>query len=346
MTKVQTVWKGFLYFPFKLKGMSQNYSEKTNYYTFAFYNLENLFDTQNDPHTLDEDFTAASPKSWNETRFRKKISNLAKVISKIGTDKYGFPPVLLGVAEVENSTVLDALVASKQLQDKMYSYVHFDSPDERGIDTALLYRKNYLEILSKETHTLYVTNKFGERDFTRDILHVHAKLEEHPLHILVNHWPSRRQGDEVTSYKRIAAAKKNLDIITTILSENPNERIIIMGDFNDDPQSESIQKLTSENFYNPMEVLLSNIQGSLNHDETWHLFDQVIISHNFLQGNPNPFQFESAHIFDPQEVREKIEKYKHLPLRTYVGTKYLGGYSDHFPVYSIFSVKSTNSENY
>ncbi|MCB0456346.1 MAG: endonuclease [Flavobacteriaceae bacterium] len=320
--------------------MSQNFSEKTNYYTIAFYNLENLFDTLNDARTLDDDFTEDAPKNWNETRFQKKISHLGKVISNISVDKFGFPPILLGVAEVENSTVLDALVQSKPLRDKAYAYVHFDSPDERGIDTALLYRKKYVEILSKKTHTLFVTNELGERDFTRDILHVHVKLEEQPLHILVNHWPSRRQGTEETSHKRIAAASKNLEIIDAILSEDANARIIIMGDFNDDPQSESIQKLTSESFYNPMEVLLSNTQGSLSHEDTWHLFDQIIISHNFLQGKPNPFQFESAHIYNPESLREKKEKYKHLPLRTYVGTKYLGGFSDHFPVFSIFSISS------
>lgn len=320
--------------------MSQNFSEKTNYYTLAFYNLENLFDTQNDATTLDDDFTENSPKRWNETRFRKKIFNLGNVISKIGSDKYGFPPVLIGVAEVENSSVLDALVQSKPLQKKGYTYVHFESPDERGIDTALLYRKNFIEILSKKTHTLFVTNDLGERDFTRDILHVYAKLEHQSFHILVNHWPSRRQGTEETSHKRMAAAQKNLEIIQSILSEDLQARIIIMGDFNDDPHSESIQQLTYENFYNPMEVLLSNTQGSLSHMDDWHLFDQIILSHNFLQGSPNPFQFESAHIYNPEELKERKEKYNHLPLRTFVGKKYLGGFSDHFPVFVVFSLKS------
>ena len=324
--------------------MSQNFSEKPNYYTIAFYNLENLFDTLNDAHTLDDDFTEDAPKNWNETRFRKKISNLGKVISNIGKDKYGFPPVLLGVAEVENSTVLDALVQSKSLCEKGYSYVHFDSPDERGIDTALLYRKNYVEILSKKAHTLYITNELGERDYTRDILHVKVTLKAQPLHILINHWPSRRQGTEETSHKRIAAASKNLEIIAAIISEDVNARIIIMGDFNDNPQSESVQKLTSENFYNPMEVLLSNTEGSLNYQETWNLFDQIIISHNFLQGNPNHFQFVSAHIYNPKNIKERKEKYQHLPLRTFVGSKYLGGFSDHFPVFSIFSLNSLDFE--
>ena len=325
--------------------MRHNSSENTRHFNIAFYNLENLFDTKNDTRTLDDDFTAHSYKKWNDKRFRKKISNLGKVISKIGIDKIGFPPVLLGVAEVENSFVLDALIQSKHLKKKDYGYVHFDSPDERGIDTALLYRKKYVEILSKETHTLYITNELGERDYTRDILHVDAKLDEHPIHILVNHWPSRRSGTEETSRKRVAAASKNLEIINSILQVNSNARIIIMGDFNDDPHSESIKKLTSDFLYNPMEVLFSKYEGSLSHRETWHLFDQIIISHNFLQGAPNLFQFKSAHIYNPREIKEVKERFKHLPLRTFLGKKYLGGFSDHFPVYSVFSIITRRNSN-
>lgn len=325
--------------------MSQNATENTNHYNIAFYNLENLFDTKNDTRTLDDDFTEHSYKKWNEKRFRKKISNLGKVISKIGIDKIGFPPVLLGVAEVENSFVLDTLIQSKHLKKKEYAYVHFDSPDERGIDTALLYRKKYVEILYKETHTLYITNELGERDYTRDILHVEAKLEEHAVHILVNHWPSRRSGTEETSQKRVAAATKNLEIINSILQKNPNARIVIMGDFNDDPHSESIKTLTSNFLYNPMDVLLSNYKGSLSYRDHWHLFDQIIISHNFLQGAPNPFQFKSAHIYNPKEIKEYKERFKHLPLRTFLGKKYLGGFSDHFPVYTLFSIIPRSSSN-
>lgn len=319
--------------------MLQNSSETSNLYTFAFYNLENLFDTKDDKQTLDDDFTKDSFKKWNEKRFRKKISNLAKVIAKIGIDKTGFPPMFLGVAEVENSFVLDTLVQSKHLKKKGYGYVHFDSPDERGIDTALLYRKKFVEIITKETHTLYITNEQGERDFTRDILHVKAKLEGHEFHILVNHWPSRRRGASETSQKRIAAAEKNLEVINAILAEDENARVFIMGDFNDDPHSESVQKLTTTNLYNPMEVLFSKYEGSLNHKDSWHLFDQIIISHNFLQGSPNRFQFKSAHIYNPREIKEHKERFKHLPLRTFLGKKYMGGYSDHFPVFTIFSIK-------
>ncbi|MEZ4858977.1 MAG: endonuclease [Flavobacteriaceae bacterium] len=320
--------------------MPENTTEKSNHYAIGFYNLENLFDTINDKKTLDDDFTVNSPRKWNEKRFQKKIANLGAVISKMGLEKIGFPPVLLGVAEVENKIVLEHLVTSKQLQSLGYSFVHFDSPDERGIDTALLYRCNYFSVLQAKTHTLLVHNEFGERDFTRDILHVVGKLDRQEIHVLVNHWPSRRQGALETGYKRMAAAQKILEIIASILKEDPNARIIIMGDFNDDPHSESVKMVTTDFFYNPMEVLLSKYQGSLHHEETWHLFDQLMVSYNFLQGGNNAFQFKSAHIYNPREIREYKEQYKNLPLRSYVGKKYLGGYSDHFPVYAIFSLKT------
>mgnify|MGYP001171918961 FL=1 len=216
--------------------------------------------------------------------------------------------------------------------------MHFDSPDERGIDTALLYRKDYFSVKNKEAHSLYVENELGERDFTRDILHVYGILGGMPLHVLVNHWPSRRQGTEETSYKRVKAAQKNLEIVQEILKGEPEARILIMGDFNDDPHSKSVKTLTSDNFYNPMELLLTRESGSLGHRYAWHLFDQIIVSHNFLKGHDNKFQFKTARIYKPKNIQEYKGGYKGFPFRTYVGTKYRGGFSDHFPVYAIFSI--------
>jgi predicted extracellular nuclease len=318
--------------------MPETTSEKTNHFSIGFYNLENLFDIVDDPKTLDDDFTEFSEKKWNEKRFREKIKKLGRVISSIGYQDIKHPPVLLGVAEVENADVLEALVSSKFLKKKGYDFVHFDSPDERGIDTALLYRKDYFSVVRKETFTVYLTHEKGERDYTRDILYVHGLLEDQPLHIMVNHWPSRRKGTKETEHKRIAAAKRILQIIEGIYEEEKDPRVVIMGDFNDDPQSESIKLLTTQRFYNPMDVLLTKYEGTLSHRDNWHLFDQIIISHNFLQGHDNQFRYKSANIFSPDDIKEYRGKYKGLPFRTYGGKKYLGGFSDHFPVYSIFKV--------
>lgn len=320
-------------------------SEKS-YYTIGFYNLENLFDTENDPNSLDDDFTENSEKNWNHERYYKKLRKIGKVISKIGNDDVQHPPVIVGVAEVENAEVLNDLISSPLLKNKGYSYVHFDSPDERGIDVALLFREEFFTVLYKEAIPLYIKGHFGERDYTRDILYIKGELDEQPIHILVNHWPSRRAGSDETEYKRIAAAGKNREIISDILYEEPNAKIIIMGDFNDDPSSKSIQKLIDIDFYNPMELLLTYDKGSLNFRGRWNLFDQIIFSNNFLKPHDNPLQYVKSNIFNPLELQEYSGKYKGNPFRTYIGDKYLGGYSDHFPVYEIFSINNSFFNNH
>ncbi len=320
-----------------------NYSSKTEYkhFTIAFYNLENLFDTENDQRTLDDDFTEDSEKNWNEKKFRKKVKKLGGVISQLGYNEINHPPALIGVAEVENRLVLEELVNSKHLRKKGYNIIHFDSPDERGIDTALLYREKYFNVMHHEAIPLYINNEFGERDYTRDILYTKGHLENELVHILVNHWPSRRAGANETSYKRIAAAEKNREIISEITSEDPNAKIIVMGDFNDDPTCDSLQKLSETDLHNPMEQLHTHYEGSLNYRGAWNLFDQILLSNNFLQQHGNSFRFQEAKIFNPQELKEYKGKYKGNPFRTFVGDRYLGGFSDHFPVYSIFSIKDS-----
>lgn len=310
-----------------------------DHYSFAFYNVENLFDTINDPLTLDDDFTASSDKNWTNKRYRKKLKKLGKTIAHIGLDNIGFPPVIVGLAEVENRTVLEDLIKTKHLKKKGYGLVHRDSPDERGIDNALLYRKDYFHVESYTNHLVYITNELGERDYTRDVLHITGSLLGHRMHILVNHWPSRRQGTEETENKRITAAKKNVEIIQNIHKEDPNARIVVMGDFNDDPNSTSISLLIESGLYNPMEPLLTLDEGSLSYHQQWHLFDQIMVSHNFLKLHDNPFQFDTAVIYHPRELQEYSGKYEGTPFRTYVGKKYLGGVSDHFPVYTVFTLE-------
>lgn len=314
-------------------------TSEERHYGFAFYNLENLFDTENDPKTLDDNFTETSDWKWNEKRFRKKIKKLGSVIQQIGYEDIGFPPVLVGVAEVENKYVLEQLAASKFLQQKNYGILHFDSPDERGIDTGLLYRKDYVNVLSKQAHQVLLTNEKGERDYTRDILSAHLEIEGCSFHVLVNHWPSRRAGAAQTASRRMAVSKRNLEIVDTIKTINSNARIIIMGDFNDDPKSESIQHLVANGFYNPMEVLLTHENGSTNYRGAWNLFDQILVSHNFMKQYENTFQFIDATVFNMKHLTEYEGKRKGNPFRTYLGKQYTGGFSDHFPIYGKFSLK-------
>ncbi len=319
--------------------MTYTSTSEKNYYTIGFYNLENLFDTENDPNTLDDDFTEDSERNWNEDRYHKKIRKLGKVISNLGFKEVSHPPVLVGVAEVENDKVLEDLVTSKYLKSKNYGFIHYESPDERGIDTALLYRKDYFMIQECETISLYLNGKNGERDYTRDILYVKGELENNVVHLMVNHWPSKKSNTKENEPKRMVAALKNRELIEGILTKDENAKIIVMGDFNDNPNSKSIQKLKGTEFYNPMELLLTHDTGTLNYRGEWNLFDQIIISNNFLKPHDNPFQFEDSEIFNPKELQEYSGKYKGNPFRTFAGEKYLGGFSDHFPVYEVFSIK-------
>lgn len=307
-------------------------------YTIAFYNLENLFDTVDDPEKMDETFTPEGSAKWNKERLDAKVRKLGSVISSIGQEDNPYKPVIVGVAEVENAAVLQKLIESPDLKALGYSMVHFDAPDERGIDTALIYRSKFFKVLSSEAVFLNLETADGKPDYTRDILHVTGELEGQRVHVLVNHWPSRRAGVQETAPKRLKAARQNRAIINKIKSTEIDARIIVMGDFNDDPQSDSITHLMNTDLYNPMQLLLTNEKGSTSYRGIWNLFDQILVSNNFMKPYDNPFTFEKASIFNATSVVIQKGKYKGNPFRTYAGPKYLGGVSDHFPVYGVFKI--------
>ena len=303
-------------------------------YTIAFYNLENLFDTRNDHRTLDEDFLPDSEKRWDQKKYESKLFKLGKAISYVGFDKTGKSPSIVGLAEVENKTVVEHLVRSTYLKKKDYGVVHYDSPDERGIDTALIYEKKSFEVVDSRTIPLLLFDEFGQRDYTRDVLQVTGRLNGERIHVLVNHWPSRRSGVDKTSAKRIEAARTVRQVVEEIQETEEDPGILIMGDFNDGPTSESIKEhLLNPTLINPMERLLGLERGSLNYKQQWNLFDQIILSHNFLKMERGTHHFAHADILDKRFLAEWEGRYKGNPFRTYVGRKYLGGYSDHFPVY-------------
>ncbi len=329
--------------------------ENTNKYTIAFYNLENLFDTKNDPETLDDGFTETGDLHWTQKRFDKKVLNLGKTISQLGYEETNHPPIIIGVAEIENKYVLEQLVHSEFLKNKNYGFIQYDSPDERGIDTALIYRRDFFEVIHSENFPLLLNNPNGERDYTRDILYVKGKIatsalaytepveglgNREEIHILVNHWPSRHDGTDTTNYKRILAAERNKEIIKTITTVDANAQIIIMGDFNDNPNNDGPTLLAGTDFYNPMKTLLTKYEGSVTYKNAWNLFDQMFISNNFLDQKTNKLQYDISKIYNVSYLEERNGKYRGNPLRTFFGTKYLGGNSDHFPIYSIFSIKN------
>ena len=309
-------------------------NKAVNLYTVAFYNLENLFDSEDNIHTLDDDFTPNGFKKWSKKRYKKKLNKLSGTISKLGLKDTKQPPTLLGVAEIENVKVVKDLLATEALRQFDYGYVHYESPDERGIDTALLFDKAHFEVLYSEPIVLLVNNPEGIRDMTRDILYVKGNLNGELVHIFVNHWPSRRAGGQETAYKRVKAAETLINFMEKIEAEQAAPNYIIMGDFNDGPSAESMQFLVnSKALYNPMLKLLSPERGSANYKRTWALFDQIIVSHSFLNYEKNTHSFAHANIFDEKFLTEFKGRYAGTPFRTFAGKKYLGGYSDHFPVY-------------
>lgn len=303
-------------------------------FTVAFYNVENLFDTVKDPNTKDGKFTPTGDRKWCDRRYWKKIKKISYVISQIGKDTSSCAPIIAGLVEVENTTVLDDLTMHSNLRNYGYRYIHYESKDERGIDTALIYRDEFFDPVSSKRYHFDFLDDDGTKDFTRDILSVSGFMNGELVHIIVNHWPSRREGEEVTKAKRIKAAQIVHKAIAEIKEKDEQAKIIIMGDFNDNPASESIKEhLMTKEFYNPMENLHEKGLGTLTFQKEWHLFDQIILSKAFLEENESDHNFIKAKIFNKKWLQTHKGKYKGSPFRTYIGPWYKGGYSDHFPVY-------------
>ena len=310
--------------------------------TVAFYNVENLFDTLDDTLTFDDDRTALGKDRWTEERYRRKIDNIAKVLSDIGSEETKKSPAIIGLCEIENRTVLEDLIAHPLLKSNNYGIIHFDSPDERGIDVALLYQKKDFLPLNAQPRKLLIYDA-EKRDYTRDQLVVNGLLNGDELYFLVNHWPSRSGGEAKSSYKREKAALLNKRIIDSIFRLDPKARIIGMGDFNDDPTNKSFKKflqtkseikdLKEKELYNPMELMLKKGKGTLAYRDSWNLFDQIYLSERLVAKNYEGFQFYKAGIFNPPYLITQTGQYKGYPLRTYSSSGYEPGYSDHFPVY-------------
>ncbi|MCL5246332.1 endonuclease/exonuclease/phosphatase family protein [Cellulophaga sp. 20_2_10] len=311
--------------------------------TIAFYNLENLFDTINDPNTFDDDRTPLGKDKWTADKYRDKLKNMSLVLSEIGSSVTKASPDIIGVCEVENNAVLEDLIKQPALLNKGYAILHFDAPDERGIDVALLYKKEVFMPTSFKSHRLLLFRENGYRDYTRDQLIVGGLLDDEEIYFIVNHWPSRSGGEARSRPNRIAAAKLNKRIIDSVLRLNTDAKIISMGDFNDDPINDSFKKIiktegrkrkvTDSILFNPMEALYRKGEGSLAYRDKWNIFDQIYFTGNLISSTKESFSFYKAAIYNPAYLLTSSGRYKGYPKRTYSGGNYTGGYSDHFPVY-------------
>lgn len=312
----------------------------------GFYNLENLFDTLDTPGVNDEEFTPNGTRLWTPDRYRDKLHNLARVISDMGTDLTPDGPAILGVAEIENRGVLEDLARQPAIASRDYHVVHFESPDRRGIDVALLYQPRYFSVLGSQSIRLDIRNDDDEDVITRDILHVHGKLAGQDVHVLVNHWPSRRGGEKATRPLRNAAAKRNRQLVDSIMAIQPDAGFLVMGDLNDDPVNESVRKhLKSKaeaehtwkgEFFNPWEAYYKKGLGTLAYQDAWSLFDQILISKSLLDKQGDRFSYYKSSIVNKPYLIQPMGNFRGYPFRTFDFDEYISGYSDHFPVVSYF----------
>jgi len=338
--------------------------KKFKVHTIAFYNVENLFDTINDPTINDEEWLRDGKQKWTTKKYKKKLANLSRVLAEIGVNKESNPeaPTIIGLGEIENRGVLEDLIKEPALIDKGYGIIHFDSPDKRGIDVGFLYNKKHFKPTSyknipliirngyiaeveqndatKESGDAKVTAEYTGRLYTRDQLLVTGLLDGEEVSFIINHWPSRSGGEKKSSPNREAAAALNKKIIDSLYKVNPNTKLITMGDLNDGPYNNSIKKVLGAKgkkdevkpggLYNPMEDMSAKGIGSLAYRDAWDLFDQMIITEPLIKKDYSSFRFWKAGVYNKTFLMQPSGQYKGYPLRNSNGEV---GFSDHFPVY-------------
>ncbi|MDK2841660.1 MAG: hypothetical protein PWQ17_1165 [Anaerophaga sp.] len=302
-----------------------------------FYNVENLFNPAKNEGKLDDEFLPDGPRHWTHSRKREKQVNISRVILFSG--KWN-PPVLVGLCEVEDRDVLNELIWETGLDRFNYSVVHFESRDRRGIDVALLYRRDRFSVL--DAFPLAVEMPENSRP-TRDILYVSGVLDNSDtLHIMVNHWPSRWGGEGTTLSKRMIAARTLKNICDSILSDAAGAKIIVMGDFNDNPWNESMRLISrkpsenGEGLVNLACNIAGDVPGTIKHRHEWNCFDQILVSESLLKSlNDSSYAVTDSvmHVVTAPFLLEDDPGFPgSRPFRTYAGYSYLGGFSDHLPV--------------
>lgn len=320
--------------------------KKVKVLTIAFYNIENLFDTIDQPDVDDAEFLPSGVNKWTPDRYMMKLDNMAEAISQVGSDVTKNAPVVLGLSEIENRSVIEDLINTEKLKPYHYEIAHYDSPDERGVDVGLIYQSEWFKMTSSKSFRLNIP---GEPEFlTRDQLLVSGMMDGEEMHFIVNHWPSRRGGEKRSKPYRIAAARLCRSIVDSIIAQNADAKIFIMGDLNDDPVDISVKdalgtvwfedQLTGKQLFNPMGDLYKKGIGSLAYRDSWNLFDQIIMTKAALKTDGSSYHFYKAKVFNKEFLIQQDGQFKGYPFRTYVGNTFMGGYSDHFPVY-VYLVK-------
>ena len=316
-------------------------------YKVVFYNLENLFDTINDPNKNDEEYLPDGARKWTTYRYNQKLENMSRVLFDIAAKDKNFPAVI-GVSEIENRLVLEDLLAIPKLAKANYRIVHYDSPDRRGVDCAFFYRPDKFQLEGSEAHRISFP---GQPNFlTRDLVAMWGKIENEPFYFIVSHWPSRLGGKERSQHSRDFVAAKCKHICDSVRKVNPATKVVIMGDFNDDATDKSvtdvlgakgdIKNLQPNDMFNPFNAMLKVGYGTLAYRDAWNLFDNIVVSENLATGSTGSLKVKQAdgakfygNIFIAPYMIQKEGQYKNYPLRSFVGSNFQNGYSDHFPVY-------------
>ena len=312
----------------------------------AFYNLENLFDTIDNENVKDEEFTPDGKRMWTWEKYQKKLNRLADVISDIGSEYVKGGPYVLGVSEIENKGVLEDLIAMPQLKESNYKIVHYDSPDRRGIDVAIIYRSEFFEVIGSRSVNFKLAeelNPYEDEFKSRDQLVVSGKMDGEMMHFIVNHWPSRSGGEKRSLPLRNAAADVTRSIVDSLFAADKKAKIIVMGDLNDDPINASVVKhlktkpkkeeVENGELYNPMYSKFKKGNGTTAYRDAWSLFDQLIVSKPLLGKDKKTYKYWKALIYKKNYLISKSGRYEGYPLRTFNFDRFQNGYSDHFPVY-------------
>jgi predicted extracellular nuclease len=318
-------------------------SSKGDFFRVMFYNVENLFDTLDDPTKNDNDFLPDGKKNWTDERLTHKLNQLAKVIEHVGQERL---PDIIGLCEVENQKVLTFLLQRTKLKEYDYFTIHFDSPDPRGIDVALLYRKSTFKPEKFTAYPVVLSSPNSERN-TRDILYTKGKMPsgEH-LHVFVNHWSSRVGGAEASEFKRVTAAQNLRRVVDSLFLQSLRSHVLIMGDFNDYPDNRSVRETLQANIdsaaerkpgqlYNLMGWQMGEGRGTYNFKNQWGFLDHFILSGSLLDGRDRTYtHFNQARAYREPFLLQKGKRNPETekPFSTYDGNKYQGGFSDHLPV--------------
>lgn len=315
----------------------------------AFYNLENLFDTIDTPDKDDAEYLPDGSYKWDSKKYKSKLERMSEVISQIGADVTKTPPMIIGVSELENRKVLEDLINMPLLKNFNYDIVHYESPDRRGVDVALLYQSSVMKVTNTRSATLKIE---GRDDFyTRDQLVVTGIVDGETFHFIVNHWPSRSGGEKTSRPLRNAAADLTRSLVDSIMKTDSDAKIIVMGDLNDDPSNESLfehlkaRKTMDEtkpgDLFNPMYEMHKKGIGTLAYRDAWNIFDMLIVSYPLINKEHSGFKLYRTRVFEKDFLKYESGKYKGYPKRTHDRGVYQGGYSDHFPVY-LFLTKEVN----